>query len=164
MRPSRLFLLLAPMAACTFGPNVNKDGEYPHLFPKTPLSESPCLEDQDCIVTHLIDGQCCPDPSTSASNLYTRDQFQQLLAHQKDVCNDPQEPYTCPEHPPAGHIDVVIQGACVQKRCVKKEVPADAPHIPTMDPTSHPEIDTSKAGSVAPSSPPIETVASPKPD
>ena len=164
MRSVTYLLLLWPCVGCTFGPNVNEEGEYPRLFPKTPLSESPCLEDQDCVVTHLVDGQCCPDAPTSASNLYTRDQYRQLVAHQKEVCNDPQEPYTCPEHPPAGHIEVVIQGACVEQRCIKKEVPADAPHIPTMNPDANPENKAPTAGDVERPLAPIETAASPKPD
>ena len=164
MSPGTFIVMLWIFTGCTVGPNVDEDGEYPRLFPKTPLSESPCLEDQDCVVTHLVDGQCCPDAPTSASNLYTRDQYRQLLAHQKEVCNDPKEPYTCPEHPPAGHIEVVLQGACVEQRCIKKEVPADAPHIPTMDPGHAPDQGTPKAATVEGSPAPIETAASPKPN
>ena len=152
------------LSACTFGRNVDEHGQYPNLFPKTPLSESPCLEDQDCIVTHLIDGQCCADPPTAASNLYTRDQFQQLVAHQKEVCRDPQEPFSCTDHPPTGHIDYVIHGACVDQRCVKKKVPADAPHIPKPNPTNTTEDESQKEGKNSPSTSQIETVASPKAD
>ena len=151
-------------SACTFGRNVDEQGQYPRLFPKTPLSESPCLEDQDCIITHLIDGQCCADPPTAASNLYTRDQFQQLVAHQEEVCNDAQEPYTCPEHPPQGHIETVFHGACVEQRCVKKSVPADAPHIPKMDPEQTTDSGPIKQGKTPPEPSSIETAASPKAD
>ena len=161
---NRTFFLSVALLGCTFGRNVDEQGQYPRLFPKTPLSESPCLEDQDCIITHLIDGQCCADPPTAASNLYTRDQFQQLLAHQKEVCNDVQEPYTCPEHPPSGHIETVFKGACVEQRCVRKEVPADAPHIPKLNVDDASMEEPEKRREPPPLPRQIETAASPKAD
>jgi len=152
--------ILLIVSGCSFGQHVENDGEYPTLFPKTPLSEAPCLEDQDCVVTHLKDGQCCPDPITEASNLYSKDQFEKLVSHQKVVCNDKQDTYTCPEPPKPGHIEYVYQGACVEQRCVKKKVPADAPHNPPLTGTN----DKPPASEAAPEATTIETAASPKAD
>ena len=153
---------------CSLGQHVDQDGKYSSLFPKTPLSDSPCIEDQDCVVSHLIDGQCCSDPPNAASHLYTKDQFEQLLAHQRLICNDQQDPYTCPEHAESGHIEYVYQGACVEQRCVKKKVPADAPHIPRPEVTKNeaPQSEgpaNNPQGDQKPGSP-IETAASPRAD
>jgi len=157
-------ILVCVLAACTLGSHVDEDGQYQALFPKTPLSEAPCLEDQDCVVTHLIDGQCCPNAPTSASNLYSRDQFERLLVHQQQMCNDAQDPYTCPEHPPTGHIEYVYQGACVEQRCIKKKVPSDAPHIPKPTPTKSETEPPKATDSTGEQTGAIETAASPKAD
>ena len=76
------FMLIASLDGCPPRKMVDEKGEYGQLFPQTPLSEAPCLEDQDCVVTHLKDGHCCPDPEYNPSNLYTRDQYDRLVAHQ----------------------------------------------------------------------------------
>ncbi len=164
-----LVFSVATLISCNTASHVDESGKYPTLFPQTPLSEAPCLEDQDCVVTHLRVGQCCPDPITEASNLFSKDQYEKLVAHQRVVCNDKTETYTCPEPPAPGHIEFVYQGACVEQRCVKKKVPADAPHTP---PQSQPktqeqteaEAATSTAVETAPETTTIETAASPKAD
>ena len=162
-----LLLIASFMAGCQFGfgQHANDEGKYPPLFPQTPLSEAPCLEDQDCVVSHLIDGACCPEPTTAASNVYTQDQYTQLVEHQKLMCNDAQDTYPCPEHPPRGHIEYVLQGACVNQRCVAKKVPADAPHIPKPNlpsPTSGDEKQETQP--IIDGDGPIQTAASPNTD
>ena len=159
-----LVLIVGFLTACQFGRHANEEGKYPPLFPQTPLSEAPCLEDQDCVVSHLIDGECCPEPTTSASNVYTRDQYDQLVQHQKLMCNDAQDTYTCPEHPPRGHIEYVLQGACVNQRCVSKKVPADAPHIPKPSLPAPATSDTKESRPAYENPGPIPTAASPKKD
>jgi len=151
------------LTACTVGRHVEEDGKYPPLFPQTPLSESPCLEDQDCVVTHLNDGQCCPDPITDASNLYARDQYEKLVDHQRVVCHDEKEPYSCPDTPAPGHIEFVYRGACVEQRCIKKRVPSDAPHTPPQPPAAA-EPDPPQAVKTAPETNAIPTAASPQAD
>ena len=124
------------LVACHTGSPVDKDGTTDRLFPKTPLSDAPCIEDQDCIVTHLVDGSCCSDPEYAKKNLYTRDQYLQLVAHQDLVCTESKGHYSCPSHEAPGHVDTVFHGACVEQRCVLKSVPAEAPHSPHIKPPS----------------------------
>ena len=120
--------------ACHTGSPVDENGKTARLFPKSPLSDAPCIEDQDCVVTHLKDGNCCSDPEFNKTNLYTRDQFQQLVAHQSQICVESADHYTCPPHPSPGHIETIFHGACVENRCVLKSVPAEAPHSPHVEP------------------------------
>ena len=48
--------VLVLLTACTFAREVVDDeGNYSRLFPKTPLSDAPCIEDQDCVVAPLKD-------------------------------------------------------------------------------------------------------------
>ena len=126
-----LFLCLA--FGCGRDRIVDDEGSYPALFPKTPLSEAECLEDQDCIATNLKDGECCPGPPHQAVNLYSRDQYNQMIAHQGQICQE-EEGYTCSEHPPPTHIDFIYKGQCVEQRCVRAKVPADAPGTPPSPP------------------------------
>ena len=122
------FPTLLLLTACTFAREVVDDeGNYSRLFPKTPLSDAPCIEDQDCVVTPLKDGSCCPDPAHGAKNLYSKDQFDKLVAHQAQICGELEGNFTCPEVEPPSHIETVFRGACVENRCVVKEVPAEAP-------------------------------------
>ena len=125
---------LTILVACNTGSPVDNDGTTARLFPKSPLSDAPCLEDQDCIVTHRRDGSCCTEPEYAKKNLYTRDQYQQLVAHQDQICTESIGQYTCPSHPPPGHIETVFHGACVESRCVLKPVPVEAPHSPHVEP------------------------------
>ena len=157
-----MLLLFQAVLACHTGSPVGSDGTTDRLFPKTPLSDAPCLEDQDCVVTHLIDGNCCSDPEYAKRNLYTRDQFQQLVAHQNQVCVESQGHYTCPEPEAPGHVETVFHGACVEQRCVLKAVPAEAPHSPHVKPPKDdlPDPEVKAAETAAPT--PIPTAASPK--
>ncbi len=150
------------LMGCPNSKMVDNNGKYSRLFPKTPLSEAPCLEDQDCVITHLKDGQCCPDPQYSASNLYTRDQFDQLVAHQAQICAESQDRYNCPPHPDQPeHIHTVNKGQCVDQRCVLKKVPTEAPGSPpprdVPSQTTPPNSPNTTESSVTP------TVASPTP-
>jgi hypothetical protein len=125
-----VFLLLTlSIIGCGRGRLVDDDGSYPALFPKTPLAEAECLEDQDCITTHLKDGECCPGPPHEAVNLYSKDQYGQLLTHQAQICEEEKD-YTCPTYAPPNHIEFIYKGQCVQQRCVRAKVPADAPGTP----------------------------------
>ena len=157
-------VLVSVLAGCPTRKMVDDNGEYGRLFPNTPLSEAPCLEDQDCIVTHLKDGQCCPDPVYSASNLYTRDQFDRLIAHQAQICTESMATFSCAEHPPPPtHIDSVFKGQCVEQRCVIKKVPSDAPGAPEAPrPDTTPKKATPSVNP-EPSRAPIPTAASPTP-
>jgi len=153
------FALITLLAGCPSS-KVDDDGSYSRLFPKTPLSEAPCLEDQDCIVTHLKDGSCCPDPVLGASNLYTRDQFAKLLVHQSEICPASESSYTCPPPPPPpGHIDTVNKGQCVNQKCVLIKVPSDAPGTPT--PPIPPDISSSPDQTESAPEDATPTIASP---
>lgn len=157
-----MFAWLAIALACNTGSPVAKDGTTDRLFPKSPLSEAPCLEDQDCVVTHRKDGHCCPDAEYDKRNLYTRDQYQQLVDHQDQICVEGSGHFTCPEHPPPGHIETVFHGACIESRCTLKAVPAEAPHSPTSEtPTSATPTEPNTDAS-APTGTTTPTVASPK--
>lgn len=152
-----MFGWLAIALACNTGSPVAKDGTTDRLFPKSPLSEAPCLEDQDCVVTHRKDGHCCPDAEYDKRNLYTRDQYQQLTDHQDQICVESSGHFTCPEHPPPGHIETVFHGECIESRCALKAVPAEAPHSPTSEtPTEADPTPSPTPGGTTP------TVASPK--
>jgi len=154
--------LLAPLllfASCSLGRMVDDEGRYSTLFPTTPLSDAPCIEDQDCVITHLVDGQCCPGPAHNPSNLYTRDQFDRLVTHQAQICTESRDSYTCPEHAPAGHIDTVFKGMCIENRCLKRSVPAENPAAPPPPPpqtpaNTNPSVETTG---------PTPTAASPSP-
>jgi hypothetical protein len=161
---TRMLFSLLFLGGCTVGRHVDEDGTYPPLFPQTPLSESPCLEDQDCVVTHLNDGQCCPNPITEASNLVARDQFDKLVNHQNVVCHDEKEPYACPVDPAPGHIEFVYQGACVEQRCVRRKVPSDAPHTPTLPPPQAGHTEPPSPVDTTPEASATQTAASPKAD
>ena len=153
---------LMAVLACHTGSPVGSDGTTDRLFPQTPLSDAPCMEDQDCVVTHLIDGNCCSDPEYAKKNLYTRDQFQQLVAHQNQVCVESQGHYTCPEPEAPGHVETVFHGACVEQRCVLKSVPAEAPHSPHVKPPTD-EQGNAEGSAAAPANPaPTPTAASPE--
>jgi len=151
-----LLLAIPFLAGCSFGKMVDDDGHYNRLFPASPLSEAPCIEDQDCVITHLIDGECCPDPEYSPSNLYTRDQYDQLVAHQAQICAESQGTYTCPQPGKQGHVQSVNHGVCIQNRCVIKAVPVEDPAAPLPPPA--PPVETS---AVPTQTQPIPTVASP---
>lgn len=154
-------MLLATLSGCHFGSPVDEDGSTSRLFPVSPLSEAPCIEDQDCVVTYRKDGSCCPDPEYAPSNLYTKEQFEQLVLFQDEICGESAGPYTCPEHPPHGHIESVLHGVCEQRRCVRQTVPAEAPHSPVLKPPDLPDAAPETAADETDSTIPIETVASP---
>ena len=158
-------MVLALLSGCHFGSPVDEDGSTSRLFPVSPLSEAPCMEDQDCVITYRKDGSCCSDPEYAPSNLYTKDQFERLLAYQNEICGESSGHYTCPEHPPPGHIETVFHGACVESRCVRRSVPAEAPHSPAIEPAIDPALTPDPAPETEPKVPaskePIETAASP---
>ena len=152
--------LLALLFGCPNSKMVNEDGEFSRLFPKTPLSEAPCLEDQDCVVTHLQDGHCCPGPIHNASHLYTRDQFDRLVSHQAQICTESEADYTCPPAAaPPTHIDTVNKGRCIEQRCVLVKVPAEAPGAPP--PRIEPAVPPTPSQPTAGTQEAIPTVASP---
>lgn len=154
-------MVFAIIGGCHFGAPVDEDGSTSRLFPVSPLSDAPCLEDQDCVITFRKDGSCCQDPEYAPSNMYTKDQFERLVAYQNEICEESAGYYTCPEHPPPGHIESVIHGACVQSRCVRRTVPAEAPHAPTIEHTEPPEAAPPPSPDEPGSAHPIETAASP---
>ena len=154
-------LLAVLMLSCSSGQMVDDQGRYSRLFPKTPLSDAPCIEDQDCIVTPLKDGSCCPDSVHSAQNLYSRDQYDKLVAHQAQICLERQGQFTCPEPKPPGHIDMVYRGACVENRCVLQSVPSEAPGTPVAPPPPEPSL-SEEVEALAPDAP-TPTAASPRP-
>jgi len=160
-----LLTLLLLLTACTFAREVVDDeGNYSRLFPKTPLSDAPCIEDQDCVVTPLKDGSCCPDPPHGAKNLYSKDQFDKLVSHQAQICGELEGNFTCPEVEPPTHIETVFRGACVENRCIVKEVPAEAPGS-DVAPPPEPEEPPTPADNQATPEPeaPTPTAASPRP-
>jgi hypothetical protein len=128
----RFFLLIFALG-CGRDRIVDDQGSYPALFPKTPLSDAKCLEDQDCIATNLKDGECCPGPQHQAVNLYSRDQYNQMTTHQAQICPE-EERYTCKELPSQKHIGFIYKGQCIEQRCVRIKVPAEAPGIPIATP------------------------------
>ena len=154
-------MLLATLGGCHFGSPVDEDGFTSRLFPVSPLSEAPCFEDQDCVITYRKDGTCCPDPEYAPSNLYTKEQFERLVVYQDEICGESAGHYTCPEHPPHGHIDSVFHGVCKQSHCVRKAVPAEAPHTPVLKPPDVPDAAPETASDETDSTKPIETAASP---
>lgn|GEM_PF-2802848 len=153
------------LTACTFAREVVDDeGNYSRLFPKTPLSDAPCIEDQDCVVTPIRDGSCCPDPPHGAKNLYSKDQFDKLVAHQAQICGELEGNFTCPEFESPTHIETVYRGACVENRCVVDEVPAEAPGSdvsPPPEPVKPPAPDKDRTTQEPPA--PTPTAASPRP-
>ena len=157
-----MLLFMMAAVACHTGSPVESDGTTARLFPKTPLSDAPCMEDQDCVVTHLIDGNCCSAPEYAKKSLYTRDQFQQLVAHQEHVCVESRGHYTCPEPEAPGHVDTVFHGACVEQRCVLKEVPAEAPHSPHVTPPNRDSAQPTSEPTPPAEQTPTPTAASPK--
>ena len=116
------------------------------------------------MVTPLKDGSCCPDPAHGAKNLYSKDQFDKLVAHQAQICGELEGNFTCPEVEPPSHIETVFRGACVENRCVVKEVPAEAPGSDVAPP---PQSTEPTPAADVPSTPapaaPIPTAASPRP-
>jgi len=154
-------MVLILLSGCHLGKPVDEDGSTSRLFPVSPLSDAPCMEDQDCVITYRKDGTCCTDPEYAPSNLYTKDQFDRLVTYQNEICEESAGQYSCPEHPPPGHIESVFHGACVQSRCVRRTVPAEAPHAPTIEHTETPEAESPPSPDEPGSVEPIETVASP---
>jgi hypothetical protein len=153
------FLLI--WAGCSLGKMVDEDGRHSPLFPSTPLSNAPCIEDQDCVITHLKDGHCCSDARHTPSNLYTRDQFDRMVTHQAQICEESRGDYTCPETAAQGHIESVYRGMCVDNRCLRREVPAEDPAAPPPPPASTDPQSTSAPSPTPPG--PIPTAASPRP-
>ena len=152
------------LTSCFANEMVDDEGRYSRLFPKTPFSDAPCIEDQDCVVTPIRDGSCCPDPPHGAKNLYSKDQFDKLVAHQAQICGELEGNFTCPDAAPTGHIETVYRGACVENRCIVKEVPAEAPGsdiAPPPDPKAEPAVPETKTAPEPAS--PTPTAASPRP-
>ena len=118
---NRLWLLaLFMLQACSFGSRPSTDGSFSRLFPKTPLSNDLCLHDQDCVVSDLTDGNCCPEPCDPPANLFHRDRLSKLKAHIQQICEPDTFECTVAE---CVEPTVRYEGRCIEKRCVRIEVP-----------------------------------------
>jgi hypothetical protein len=108
-------LVFVLLTACNLGAKPDASGDFPNLFPKTPLSKDICLNDEDCVMSALQDGQCCPDPCGDR-HLHHRDKHIKLVKHIEEIC-DPKV-FSCPEA--VCPEDATTQvGKCIEKRCVQ---------------------------------------------
>jgi len=86
--PATLAVFAILGIGCGFGSYPDKDGSYSKQFPTTPLSNQVCQVDEDCVATAYRDGSCCPDSCAATLNIYNRETFDRLQAHQAEICAD----------------------------------------------------------------------------